>query len=124
MPSGKTHLVVATAASTALTCGLGWPIEYVLAGTFAGILPDSDTRKSTIGGFVPLWLITKHRGFTHSYVALALFSLGTYLLLDSLELTLSFMVGYWSHLVLDWTTPMGIPWKWPKKKRYSLRRWK
>jgi inner membrane protein len=122
MPSGRAHLIAGAITTTALTCALKLPAELICIGTVAGLLPDVDTKKSILGRWVPLWLFFKHRGFTHSLMALGIASFGCYLLTNSFAITLSFAAGYFSHLVLDWTTPMGIPWRWPKKKLYRLRR--
>lgn len=112
MPSGKTHLVVATAASTVLTYYLHLPKEYIVAGAIGGLLPDSDHKKSLIGGIFPMWIFCKHRGFTHSWLALMAFSLCVFFM-TNWYVAIVFAFGYFSHLLIDWR----VPWRWPKKKR-------
>lgn len=124
MPSGKTHVIAAIAATTAVVYVAELPIEYALVGAVGALLPDADHRRTPIGQYIPLWLICKHRGFTHSLIGMSAFTLLVFALFGSVAGALCFFTGYLSHLVLDWTTIRGIPLKWPRKKRYSLRRWK
>lgn len=124
MPSGKTHLIVATAASLALTCELGLPIEYTVAGMIGGIVPDSDHRSTTIGAVLPLWLFCRHRTFTHSIFGMLIFCGCVLFVSREIPVALCFGIGYLSHLLLDSLTPMGVMWRWPNRKRYSIRRWK
>lgn len=124
MPSGRVHMLTGVATTTALTCAFRFPVEVIWVGAFASLLPDIDTRKSILGRWIPMWLISKHRGFTHSLTGACVFTFLCFLCVNNLEITFVFFVGYLSHLFLDATTPMGIQWKWPKKNYYRLRRWK
>lgn len=122
MPSGRVHMTIGAGATFALTCALHYPIELIWVGTVASLLPDTDTRKSLMGRWIPVWLFTKHRGFTHSFLGLCVCTFLCFLCVQSVAIASSFFVGYFSHLALDWLTPRGIQWKWPKATYYSLRR--
>jgi inner membrane protein len=122
MPSGRTHIVVATALTAGVCYTQQYPIHFILCGALGGLWPDTDTKKSIMGRLFPLWLICKHRGFTHSLLGLFIFTFVIAGIECNIETVVCFAVGYFSHLILDWTTPMGIPWRWPKRKMYSLRR--
>lgn len=124
MPSGRTHLVVSVAATSLLVYEVHLPPELVVAGAIGGLFPDSDIKTSLIGAVIPMWLITKHRGFTHSWMACFIFSVGVGWFFHSTSVMSCFALGYMTHLLLDWMTPRGEPLKWPKKKQYRLRRWK
>lgn len=108
--NGKTHFVFGLL--------LGMLCMVLLSGTrvwfflpvalFFSIFPDIDTpfsslgRKSRIVSF-----LFKHRGLFHSILALALFVVGGYVLLNS-AFSIAVLVGYGSHLLLDMTTKQGI----------------
>ena len=91
------------------------------AGVFLGIIvPDIDNASSFIGRKVrPLsWILqftVGHRGIFHSL----LFGLITAYLLISLDRSgaLGFLIGYFSHLLLDSATPAGIMWLFPVSVR-------
>lgn len=104
------------------------------ATAFGSLLPDLDASESKIkhlslGGIKPFLLPSQaihrhlgHRGFSHSLAAL--------LLLAVLVLPLVFwwgwltplalLLGYGSHLAADACTKSGIPFLYPRKKRYQL----
>ena len=73
----------------------------------AALLPDIDLK---IG--------LKHRGVTHSLLALALI-VGAAWYVDH-RLALPIGIGYSSHLILDMLTIWGIPVLWPVQKRFRL----
>lgn len=119
-------------------CGLGYAHlagaspGMALAGGVAGaLLPDIDHPQSWLGRrlpfvSIPLALLIGHRGVTHSALALFLALLGA-LAFASLSgasggLAAAFAgaicAGYASHLAIDWLTPAGIPFLWPKLTRY------
>lgn len=87
------------------------PIPLLIAST----LPDADHKRAPMGRFIPMWLIWKHRTFTHTVWAMILFSLPFFSL--KFQYGISFVIGYFLHLVLDSGTPSGIRWlgKYPKK---------
>lgn len=58
--------------------------------------------------------ISDHRTFTHSLIALLLFSLAIYFICPIIALT--YFVGYFSHLLLDLLNKKKIPLLYPKGK--------
>jgi len=87
------------------------PILLVIGALF----PDADHRYAPAGRIFPLWLVCKHRGFTHSWEGLILFS--GLVAVFSYMWALSFACGYYSHLLLDSLTPSGVKWFYFKRKR-------
>lgn len=74
--------------------------------------------------FVILYIMgfmSKHRTFTHSLIAMALFSFAIGVLFCKLEIVIAFAVGYCSHLVLDITNKKPVPLLYPKKKGICLK---
>ncbi len=66
-----------------------------------------------------------HRGFMHTPVGAALFTIVFKLILITLNTTIvleiAFLVGYISHLIMDTFTCMGIMWFYPiSKKRLRI----
>jgi membrane-bound metal-dependent hydrolase YbcI (DUF457 family) len=118
MMTGKTHLLI-TGATVYLTKGL-LPLSSSFAlGCFIGsLLPDCDYRKSPIGKILPIWLISKHRGFTHSYficTAVSVFAV----LSVGYGFGIGLLIGYALHLLADSLTKMSLPYKWfPFKYRH------
>ena len=82
---------------------------FFLIVVFGSALPDIDSPNSKIGRKVKVigWLF-KHRGFFHSFIALALFSLLFYSLSNNMLYSAAFFFGYLSHLVIDAFTLEGI----------------
>lgn len=66
-------------------------------------------------------LLSKHRGFSHSLLALALFTLGVGLVLA--PLALAFAVGFLSHIVLDLLNKKPVQLLFPSKKANWCLRW-
>lgn len=91
------------------------PFLVVLGSLF----PDADHKFAPMGRVIPLWLICKHRGFTHSIQGLCTFT--AIIGLFNIWWTVSFILGYFSHLLLDSMTPSGVRWWWTNKK--TTRRW-
>jgi inner membrane protein len=81
----------------------------LLAVAIGALLPDADTKRSILGRLIPLWLIFKHRGFTHRLYGLFLFSTACLVLFDK-NIAVSFFIGYLSHLILDAFTVKGLKW--------------
>jgi inner membrane protein len=133
---GKTHAI--SGASVGLVTAIAtFDTTLIAAGTIAagiigGLIPDIDHRNSTIGKKMKItsWITNKifgHRGITHTpflwIILSSLLILGTlYLNLDEyLPIVYGFIIGYGSHLFLDWITKGGIPLLFPfKRKKYNL----
>lgn len=88
------------------------PIPFLIGSLF----PDADHKKAPIGRLFPLWLIFKHRGFTHTLVGLVVFSLPIGIWYNW-KWAATFAVGYLLHLAMDSSTPMGIKWIRGHKRR-------
>lgn len=114
-----THAVTAWISLSFLTKS---PV-LIFLGVMAALLPDIDNPNTIIGKLLfPLsHYINKcygHRTITHSFAALLLvFSAG---LLGSLNISLSLVVGYLSHLLLDMLNPSGIPLFYPNITEFVL----
>jgi len=100
----------------------------VLPAAFASVLPDVDygrglphPKKRT--------LLNAHRGITHHWAIPTVLFLLSLVVKDFLSFKLginllSFSVGYFSHLLLDALTPLGVPYKFGYYPRLSLRLFK
>lgn len=87
------------------------PIFVIMGSLF----PDSDHRHAPAGKLLPLWLVFRHRGFTHTIWGVILFALPIFTY--SRACGISFVIGYLSHLLLDSITPSGVNWLGIKKPR-------
>jgi inner membrane protein len=135
---GPTH-ALAGACTAGLFLTFAIPHQYPLLALsavsgFAALLPDLDNTESTIenirfGGYRllkgPAFIIDKlfkHRGFLHSLLSVALlaFVLLGFLPQIPIEIHITILLGYVSHLVTDSMTPEGIPWFYPWEFRATL----
>ncbi len=64
---------------------------------------------------------TKHRTFTHSFLAMGLF--GTSIYFFCRPMTIPFVIGYASHLVLDLFNKKGMQLFYPLEKKFCLEKW-
>ena len=106
--------------------------SIMLAGAIVGsLLPDIDHPQSWLGRRVaivsiPLSMLIGHRGLTHSFLALFVALVGCWMfagfigLSGGVPIVFAAMVcaGYISHLLADWFTPAGVPWLWPRARRF------
>lgn len=111
-----THLVASVGA-------VGWvfgpdPVALVCAVAGATV-PDLDELQSPMGyrlslavGSLPLGI---GRQRTHSLFAMAIMSLGVFILVGSVEWALAFGIGWATHLILD-ALSGGVPLWWPWKQ--------
>ena len=99
---GKTHVAVGVTAYVAVA---GFNPAGMAVVAVASKLPDID-------------LAFKHRGITHSFIALVVLGFITKAAYPNILTPV--LIGYGSHLILDTLTPMGIPWLWPKKTKYKI----
>lgn len=145
--TGRTHdlaaisaLLVVAAESPHLSISLGTAMLAVLANLIGGIAPDIDQptapfwRNLPIGGVVGRvidGLLGGHRFLTHSLIGVSLlFGLGGYELLRFLHPIMpginnvvvwqAFMIGVFSHLVMDTFTKEGVPWLLPIPVKFGL----
>jgi len=87
---------------------------------FATIIVDIDSKKSMVGKFIllrPLQMFFSHRGVLHTLFACFIFSFLIYLF--NTNAALGFLVGYLSHLFLDFLTS-GAELLWPLKIKIGL----
>lgn len=134
-----TALGIAIAVEPQQTITLGTAIAAVIANQLGGIAPDIDQptapfwRNLPIGGFagrVIDKMLGGHRFITHSILGLVLFGFLTRLLLTTLgpvmphiDTTLvwwAFMIGMFSHLVMDSFTKEGVPWLLPIPVKFGF----
>lgn len=143
--TGRTHDL---AAFTALSYIAGTqPLQHISLGTLlvaisanliGGLAPDIDQptaelwRKLPAGTFFGELLsplLGGHRFISHSIVGLLLFGFGFKYLLFLASHTLivnydivwwSFMIGYFSHLIMDTITREGVPWLFPIPMRFGF----
>lgn len=70
-----------------------------------------DIKHSKAGKVIPVWLFAKHRGPTHSLLALGVVTIVTSIFSINFGLGLGF--GYGLHLAGDSLTKMHLPnWNW------------
>lgn len=102
---GFTHLLFALALSTIF----GSSIIMISIGS---VLPDID-------------LILQNFGFVHRFssfhtpLLLSLFSIVIFIF-TNLNNSISFSIGWLSHLLLDTTTKIGVHWLFPLKYNFTL----
>ncbi len=137
--TGRTHDLAAITAlgavvllSPARTITLSTALISILANQIGGIAPDIDQptapfwRNLPIGGVfgkVVGKLLGGHRFLTHSILGLVILGVLAHLLLVALTPVMphvdtglvwwAFMIGMFSHLVMDSFTREGVPWLLP-----------
>ncbi len=127
---GKTHFAIgANAAWIALYFSQGtldpiWVPGLLIIGGVAGLIPDMDTRKSSINKIANTFYLHKflrHRSFTHSMLAvvgvgvMAPWMGGVHPIAPTV-----FFLGYLSHPIIDGLNDMGVEYFFPKDKNYRL----
>jgi inner membrane protein len=132
--TGATHAVLAQVIAAAVWPGA--PVQVYLCAIVGGLAPDLDSHGSAItriNGIAPAGRVAanvaqmahvRHRGPTHSLLALALCACAGLALVKFLNLSaiypLAFCIGYVAHIGADMITISGVPVLWPfSKKRYS-----
>ena len=106
---GYAHLAAGIAAGYILS---GTPAGMIAAGAGA-LLPDLDTPHSMLGSKIPLLSVIGggHRGWMHSLIGLAVFSLPVYLYNPQAGYAVA--TGCITHFVLDMLNPSGVKLFWP-----------
>ncbi len=119
MPSGVTHLIAGTITGTMIAYKFQLPLPTVFVYTIGALFPDTDTRKSILGRWIPLWLLFKshRRNLLHSLLGGCLF--GSLFLFLSFSYASMFLLGYGSHLFLDMFNRTGIPLWYPFSKHMA-----
>jgi len=105
-PAG-TFVPVAIATHGLVGLAVGYGFDRPVAGLLAGLAPDADFLLPAILG----WPFV-HRGVTHAAVAVVAVGVTAAVLTDRRTLA-ALTAAYSSHLVIDITTPKGIPLVYP-----------
>lgn len=134
----STHLMAGLNALWLLELfpGLAFENAGLLAGAAAlgALLPDLDASESKIkhlslAGIKPFFLPSQaiynhygHRSFLHSVAGLALVGIASAALsvVTGRGAALALCLGYASHLMADAMTKSGIPFLYPRRKRFHL----
>lgn len=137
---GKTHIFFGVLtgeiiAKAVLHYDLEHSIMLAVSAAVGSLFPDIDhphspISKSSFGTKAiscGLSRATKHRGPIHTPFFQLVFSMLLLIVLDlfnieySGEIVIGFLLGVFSHLILDSFNPTGIMWAYPiKKKHYSF----
>jgi inner membrane protein len=123
-------LYVIAVPPESLTVATG--LTAILANQLGGIAPDIDQPTAPFWRNLPIGryfgrifgaLVGGHRFISHSLVGFAVFGVGALLLLEFIRPLLpnvdlsfvwaAFMLGIFSHLVMDTLTKEGVPWLLP-----------
>jgi len=120
----RTHIAVTVLFIILLINYVDDKLVFVLVALVATMLPDIDSRFSSLGKKKPFRLFQifiKHRGVLHSFTFLILITVVLYFYLPIIGL--GFLVGYGSHLLADCFTPAGIKpfYPWKKRLRWYIR---
>jgi inner membrane protein len=96
---------------------LDFKIIGIIILLIASLLPDIDIITSTFGNKIKIIAFAfKHRGFFHSLLFGILMII---ILLYANFYYFEFMIGYFSHLILDMTTYKGIQFFWPLNFKFK-----
>lgn len=122
VPTGRTHVVVATMMGALIVYRYGLDPLTIAACSIGGLFADTDMKRSMLGRFIPMWLIfhPHRRNLLHSLLGAFLFSIPWVYI--SLDHSIMFLLGYLSHLLLDMFNVTGIPLLYPKKYMVSIAR--
>lgn len=134
-----TALGVVVLAQPIRTVTLATAIVAVFANLIGGITPDIDQPTAPLWRNLPVGklfgkvfdrLLGGHRFLTHSILGLALFGFAAHWLLVFLHPIMprvdyglvwwAFMIGMFSHLVMDTLTKEGVPWLLPIPVKFGL----
>lgn len=121
---GHTHALIGSTLGLALATAFHSDVNstLVLVGLGGGLalLPDIDHPRGSIrqklgavGHLSLFWL--KHRGITHTLIALVAITAAAFMLLP-LPYAIGAASGYLSHLLADMVTVSGLPVFWPYKR--------
>jgi len=144
--TGRTHDLAAITAlgvvvfiTPSRTFTLATALSAILANQIGGILPDIDQPTAPLWRNLPVGklfgkvfdkLLGGHRFLTHSLLGVALFGFLAKLLLTVLHPIMphvdvglvwwAFIIGIFSHLVMDSFTKEGVPWLLPIPVKFGL----
>lgn len=124
--NGSTHAAVGLALGLLCWREQPLPAAFTLGciSTLTALLPDIDHPQSKYGRRLIIGaLVFRHRGFTHSLIALALVMLACWHFVPGV-IPLAVGVGYGSHLLIDMLNPQGIQLFYPLRWKVSLFRFR
>ncbi|WWP02529.1 MAG: metal-dependent hydrolase [Candidatus Dasytiphilus stammeri] len=118
-----------------LNQGDWWHI--IPSAILTSLLPDIDHPRSILGYNLrwlsyPITYLFGHRGITHSLLAVVIINLELVKMMISTttpiitmpvmptDVLQGMIIGYISHLIADFITPVGIPLLWPLRWRFRL----
>ncbi len=121
-------------------------LAAILANQLGGIAPDIDQPTAPLWRNLPVGrylgkvfgtLVGGHRFFSHSLLGVAVFSAMALLFLEFMQpvmphidigfVWIAFIIGMFSHLVMDTLTKEGVPWLLPIPIKFGLppvRKWR
>ncbi|WP_436901766.1 metal-dependent hydrolase [Halovenus halobia] len=102
-----TFIPIAIATHGLVGLAIGYAFDRPIAGLLAGLVPDADFLLPAALG----WPFV-HRGITHAAVAVVALAAAGAVLTDRRTLG-ALTAAYSSHLLIDITTPKGIPLGYP-----------
>jgi membrane-bound metal-dependent hydrolase YbcI (DUF457 family) len=112
----RTHLAISAFFILLMIPYVNEPAIFSCVAVFSTILPDIDSRFSSIGRKTIsriLQFFTKHRGVIHSFTFMMFLTL--IFALFAPVIALPFFLGYALHLIADSFTPAGIRAFYPSK---------
>lgn len=134
-----TALGIAVLVNPVSDITLGTALVAILANQIGGIMPDIDQPTAPFWRNLPIGklfgrtidkLLGGHRFLTHSVLGLVLFGLLAKLLLNFLHPIMphvdigwvwwAFIIGMFSHLVMDTFTKEGVPWLLPIPVKFGF----
>ncbi len=130
--SGTTHAMVGANAVWLTTITLDpavneQTIMLIAVGAFVALLPDIEAKQAKIhflgkGVLRPFQGMFRHRGFTHSFLAIGLVFLISYLVLHEVNIWLPWVIttSYASHSIIDGLNYPGVKYCFPWRKRIRL----
>lgn len=143
--TGRTHdlaaitiLVAYIAYQPLIKMSLATGVTAVAANQIGAFLPDIDQPTASLWRKIPAGsilgrivspLLGSHRMLSHSIAGMALtyWGLGylldymhSFLLVDMNVVRWAFMLGFFSHLVMDTITKVGVPWLFPIPVRFGF----
>ncbi len=102
-----TFIPIAIATHGLVGLAIGYAFDRPIAGLLAGLVPDADFLLPAALG----WPFV-HRGITHAALAVVALAVAAAVLTDRRTLA-ALAAAYGSHLLIDITTPKGIPLVYP-----------
>lgn len=122
---GRTHFVgglIAGAASSFVFPAN--PIATGIVGGISALIPDIDHPRATASQYAPivssLMSRLRHRGPTHSFLAVVIFSFLIAMIFYGVSISYFYaaIFGYLSHIILDMMTVEGAMILWPFSYRF------